>query len=228
MSPERESYIMVKVSNLPEKVLTMRSSLKVLLFAVVLACAAANIQAATPECFPEVVLPNNLFPSVRLETSMGDIVVELDRNRAPVTANNFLRYVLEKKYDNTIFHRVMPGFVVQGGGYTEALEERELFPPIINESGNGLKNMPMTIAMARFDDPHSATNQFYFNLSANTSLDPSARSWGYAVFGQVISGQEVVEAISSVDTGYSENLDASDVPLVPVKLLSATVLEEPH
>jgi peptidyl-prolyl cis-trans isomerase A (cyclophilin A) len=169
-----------------------------------------------------------MFPSVRLETSMGDIVVELDRLRAPVSSNNFLRYVLDKKYDKTIFHRVMPGFVVQGGGYSEALEERELFAPIINESGNGLKNMPMTIAMARFDDPHSATNQFYFNVAANSSLDPNPKSWGYAVFGQVISGQDVVEAISNVDTGYSEGLDASDVPLAPVKLLSATVLEEPH
>jgi peptidyl-prolyl cis-trans isomerase A (cyclophilin A) len=206
----------------------MHSSLNSLLLATVLACAAANSQAATPECVPEVVLANNLFPSVRLETSMGDIIVELDRTRAPVTSNNFLRYVLEKGYDNTIFHRVMPGFVVQGGGYTETLEERELFPPIINESGNGLKNEPMTIAMARFDDPHSATNQFYFNLAANTSLDPSSRSWGYAVFGQVISGQDVVEAIAAVNTGYSENLDAPDVPLVPVKLISATVLAEPH
>ena len=206
----------------------MRLSLKMSLFATLMVFLASASQAATPECFPEDVMPENLFPSVRLETSMGDIVVELNRLRAPVSANNFLRYVLEKKYDNTIFHRVMPGFVVQGGGYTETLEERELHPPIINESGNGLKNMPMTIAMARFDDPHSATNQFYFNVAANASLDPNSRSWGYAVFGQVISGQEVVEAIAVVDTGYSENLDASDVPLAPVKLLSATVLEEPH
>lgn len=159
---------------------------------------------------------------------MGDVVIELNRLRAPVTTNNFLRYVIAKQYDQTIFHRVMPGFVVQGGGYTEALEERELHAPIINESGNGLKNMPMTVAMARFEDPHSATNQFYFNLAANASLDPNARSWGYAVFGQVISGQEVVEAIAAVETGYNENLDAMDVPLVPVKILSATVLEEPH
>jgi peptidyl-prolyl cis-trans isomerase A (cyclophilin A) len=86
----------------------------------------------------------------------------------------------------------------------------------------------MTIAMARYDNPHSATNQFFFNLSANSSLNPNSRSWGYAVFGQVISGQDVVEAIGLVDTGYSENLDAEDLPLVPVKLLSATVLEEPH
>jgi len=206
----------------------MRVTLKMSLFATVLAFMAGNIPAATPECFPEDVMPENKFPSVRLETSMGDIVVELNRLRAPASTNNFLRYVLEKKYDNTIFHRVMPGFVVQGGGYTEALEERELHPPIINESGNGLKNMPMTIAMARFNDPHSATNQFYFNVAANSSLDPNSRSWGYAVFGQVITGQEVVEAIAVVDTGYSENLDAQDVPLAPVKLLSATVLEEPH
>jgi len=206
----------------------MRVTLKMSLFATVLAFMAGNIPAATPECFPEDVMPENKFPSVRLETSMGDIVVELNRLRAPASTNNFLRYVLEKKYDNTIFHRVMPGFVVQGGGYTETIEERELHPPIINESGNGLKNMPMTIAMARFNDPHSATNQFYFNVAANSSLDPNSRSWGYAVFGQVITGQEVVEAIAVVDTGYSENLDAQDVPLAPVKLLSATVLEEPH
>jgi len=206
----------------------MRLSLKMSLFTALMVFLAGNSLAATPECFPEDVMPENHFPTVRLETSMGDIVVELNRLRAPVSTNNFLRYVLEKKYDNTIFHRVMPGFVVQGGGYTETLEERELHPPIINESGNGLKNMPMTIAMARFDDPHSATNQFYFNVAANSSLDPNSRSWGYAVFGQVISGQEVVEAIAVVDTGYSENLDASDVPLAPVKLLSATVLEEPH
>ncbi len=206
----------------------MRLLSKAVLFVLFLAGFTATCLAQKPECFPEEVIPENMFPSVRLETSMGDIVVELDRLRAPVSSNNFLRYVLDKKYDNTIFHRVMPGFVVQGGGYTEALEERELYAPIINESGNGLKNMPMTIAMARFDDPHSATNQFYFNVAANASLDPNPKSWGYAVFGQVISGQDVVEAISTVDTGYSEGLDASDVPLAPVKLLSATVLEEPH
>jgi peptidyl-prolyl cis-trans isomerase A (cyclophilin A) len=206
----------------------MLISLRTLFFAALGVAVAHTSWAAAPECFPEDVMPENLFPSVRLETSMGDIVIELNRLRAPVTTNNFLRYVLEGKYKQTIFHRVMAGFVVQGGGYTETFEEMDLHPPIINESGNGLKNMPMTVAMARFDDPHSATNQFYFNLAANSSLDPNSRNWGYAVFGQVISGQEVVEAIAAVDTGYNENLDASDVPLVPVKILSATVLEEPH
>jgi peptidyl-prolyl cis-trans isomerase A (cyclophilin A) len=206
----------------------MRRFSKQALLAILTVLFTSSTWSATPECFPEDVLPENLFPNVRLETSMGDIVVELNRIRAPVSANNFLRYVLEGKYNQTIFHRVMPGFVVQGGGYSETLEEAELHAPIINESGNGLKNLPMTTAMARFDDPHSATNQFYFNVGSNSSLDPNSRNWGYAVFGQVISGQEVVEAIASVDTGYNEYLDAADVPLVPVKILSATVLEEPH
>lgn len=188
---------------------------------------STSLAAAEPECFPEEVIPENGFPSVKLETSMGDIVVELNRRRAPVTANNFLRYVLAGAYDDTIFHRVMPGFVVQGGGYTEAIEERELFAPIINESGNGLKNQMMTISMARFDDPHSATNQFFFNLADNESLDPNRRSWGYAVFGEVIEGWDVVMAIAGVETGYSEALDAEDVPLVTVKLLKATVLGAP-
>ena len=184
---------------------------------------ALTAAAAEPECFPDEVLPDNMFPSVVLKTSMGDVTIELNRRRAPVTANNFLRYVLAGAYDNTIFHRVMPGFVVQGGGYTETIEERELFAPIINESGNGLKNLPMTVAMARYDDPHSATSQFYFNLADNASLDPNPRSWGYAVFGEVVEGWDVVTVIAEVQTGYNEALDAEDVPLVPVKILSATV-----
>ena len=183
---------------------------------------------AEPDCFPEEVLPDMLFPSVRIETSMGDIVIELNRLRAPATSNNFLRYVLEKQYDGTIFHRVIPDFVVQGGGYSETFEDRDLHPPVINESGNGLKNMPMSVAMARFEDPHSATSQFFFNLAANASLDPGSRNWGYTVFAEVIAGQDVVKAIAAVETAYNENLDAADVPLKPVFILSATVLEEPH
>lgn len=201
--------------------------MKVFLNLLLAAVLSAGVQAAEPECFPEEVLPDNGFPSIKLETSMGDIVIELNRLRAPVTANNFLRYVLAGAYDGTIFHRVMPGFVVQGGGYTEAIEERELFPPIINESGNGLKNQMMTVAMARYNDPHTATNQFYFNLADNASLDPNSKSWGYAVFGEVIGGWDVVMAIAGVETGYSAALDAEDVPLTPVKLIRATVLETP-
>jgi len=183
---------------------------------------------AQANCFPEDVLPDNMFPSVRLETSMGDIVIELNRLRAPATVNNFLRYVTEGQYDGTIFHRVIPEFVIQTGGYTESIEERDLHPPVLNESGNGLKNMPMTVAMARYDDPHSATSQFFINMTVNSSLDPSAKNWGYTVFGQVVSGEDVATAISQVETGYNESLDASDVPLQTITLISATILEEPH
>jgi peptidyl-prolyl cis-trans isomerase A (cyclophilin A) len=180
---------------------------------------------AQDDCWPKDILPENMFPSVLLETSMGDIVIELNRMRAPATSNNFLAYVVEGQYDDTIFHRVMPGFVVQGGGYSESFEERDEHAPVINESGNGLKNLPMTVAMARFDDPHSATSQFFFNLAHNESLDPNPRSWGYTVFANVISGREVVEAIAAVETQYNENLDAQDVPVKTVLLKRASVVE---
>lgn len=175
------------------------------------------------DCFPQEMIPDNLFPVVRLETSMGVIEVELNRMRAPVTSNNFLRYVLEGEYDGTIFHRVMPGFVVQGGGYTSEIRERTEHESIINESGNGLQNIRGSIAMARYDDPHSATNQFFFNMENNTSLDPNTRSWGYAVFGEVITGMDVLEAISDVETAYSEALNAEDVPVEQVLLIKASV-----
>ena len=177
------------------------------------------------DCFPPELIPDNMFPTVKLETTMGDIEVELNRMRAPINANNFLRYVLEGEYDGTIFHRVMPGFVVQGGGYTKDIEEKTLYENVFNESGNGLKNTTGSIAMARYDDPHTATRQFYFNVNNNSSLDPSSRKWGYTVFGQVVSGMEVLEAIAGVETGYSEALDAEDVPLVPVLLIKASVKE---
>ena len=177
------------------------------------------------DCFPPEMIPDNMFPIVKLETSMGVVEVELNRMRAPITSNNFLRYVLEGEYDGTIFHRIMPGFVVQGGGYTEAVEEKTMHENILNESGNGLQNSTGSIAMARYDDPHTATRQFYFNMDNNTSLNPNSRSWGYAVFGEVISGMEVLEAIAAVETGYSEDLDAEDVPVTPVLLVRASVQE---
>jgi peptidyl-prolyl cis-trans isomerase A (cyclophilin A) len=177
------------------------------------------------DCFPPEMIPDNYFPTVRLETTMGVIEVELNRMRAPITSNNFLRYVLEGEYDGTIFHRVMIGFVVQGGGYTKDIEEKTLHENILNESGNGLKNTFGTIAMARYEDPHSATRQFYFNMEDNASLDPNSKSWGYTVFGEVISGMEVLQAIAEVKTGYSEDLDAEDVPVEPVILIKASVKE---
>jgi peptidyl-prolyl cis-trans isomerase A (cyclophilin A) len=176
-------------------------------------------------CFPPVLIPDNLFPTIKLETSMGDIEVELNRQRAPQTANNFLRYVLEGEYDGNIFHRVMQDFVVQTGGYTKDIEEKTLYENVINESGNGLKNIRGSIAMARYKDPHSATRQFYFNMNDNASLDPSSKNWGYTVFGLVLSGMEVLEAIQDVETGYSEALDAEDVPVEQVMLIRASVVE---
>ncbi|NIP17296.1 MAG: peptidyl-prolyl cis-trans isomerase [Xanthomonadales bacterium] len=178
---------------------------------------------AKGDCFPGEVLPDNPFPIVELTTSMGTIAVELNRNRAPATSNNFLRYVLEGHYDNTIFHRVIPDFVVQGGGYTPEIEERDVHDPVLNESGNGLENNLGTIAMARFNDPHSATSQFYFNLKNNEALNPNSRNWGYTVFGDVIEGMEVLEAIGAVETGFSEALGAPDVPVETVILVTAKV-----
>ena len=175
------------------------------------------------DCFPPDMVPDNMFPIVKLETSMGDVEVELNRMRAPASVNNFLRYVLEGEYDGTIFHRVMPGFVVQGGGYTKDIEEKTMHANVFNESGNGLRNITGSIAMARYDDPHSALRQFYFNMSDNSSLDPGSRNWGYTVFGEVVSGMDVLEAISDVETGYSEDLDAEDVPVEQVLLIRASV-----
>ena len=196
--------------------------LSLILMSVLIPVASWSVDK---DCFPPEMIPDNLFPIIKLETSMGNIEVELNRMRAPNTANNFLRYVLEGEYDGTIFHRVMPGFVVQGGGYTKDIEEKTLHENILNESGNGLKNTIGSIAMARYDDPHSATRQFYFNMENNSSLDPNPRSWGYTVFGLVVSGMEVLEAIAGVETGYSEDLDAEDVPVVPVLLIRASVQE---
>lgn len=183
----------------------------------------ADAHAADFDCDPAAVLPDNAFPVVRFETNMGNVEVELNRMRAPATVNNFLRYVVAGHYDNTIFHRVMKDFVVQGGGYDDQFAERPLQVPVMNESGNGLKNDLGTIAMARFDDPHSATSQFYFNMANNEALDPGSRNWGYTVFGDVISGMEVLQAIAAVETGYNVEVDFQDVPLVPVKLVRVSV-----
>lgn len=170
------------------------------------------------------MLPDNSFPVVVFETDQGVIEVELNRMRAPDSVNNFLSYAVEGAYDNTIFHRVIKDFVVQGGGFKAGWEEVPARAPVMNESGNGLSNDAWTIAMARFSDPHSATNQFFFNVADNAdTLNPSSRQWGYTVFGTVISGQQVLEKISVVETGYDAELDYQDVPLTPVRLLKVTI-----
>ncbi|MEM7418768.1 MAG: peptidylprolyl isomerase [Pseudomonadota bacterium] len=169
------------------------------------------------------VQPDNYYPRVKFETTMGDIVVELDRRRAPITVNNFLRYVDKRAYEDTIFHRIVPGFVVQGGGYTADFNGKSNFPDIFNESGNGLTNDLHTIAMARQNDPHTANRQFFFNVNDNSSLNPG-RDWGYAVFGVIVEGEDIVDAMSEVETEYSLRLNANNVPIEPIIIKKVIVL----
>lgn len=174
----------------------------------------------------QYIQPDNLSPKVRIDTSMGSIVIELDRLRAKITVDNFLGYVIRGQYDQTLIHRVEEGYLIQGGGFMTNYAEVEPDEPIFNESGNGLKNKEGTIAMAKqLSDAHSATNQFFINLNDNSNLDPG-NSWGYAVFGEVIEGYEVLEAISAVEVGYSEHLGYPTVPKKMITILRVVVLEE--
>jgi peptidyl-prolyl cis-trans isomerase A (cyclophilin A) len=167
--------------------------------------------------------PTNIYPKVKLETSMGIIIVELDRVKAPITVDNFLTYVVTGEYSNTLFHRVVEDFIVQGGGYDADFVPQKTNKDIFNESGNGLKNEIGTIAMAKENRPHTANRQFFFNINDNTSLDPGRR-WGYAVFGAIVEGDEVLEKIAKVQTDYNETVGWENVPLEPVILIKATLL----
>ena len=169
--------------------------------------------------------PDNLFPKVKFMTSHGDIVVELDRSRAPLSVNNFLSYVKKNAYNNTVFHRLVPGFVLQGGGYTPDYKEIDTLKPVFNESGNGLKNQLGSLAMTRLNDPQSAVSQFYFNLEDNSSLDPGSR-WGYAVFGQVVTGMDVLENIQNIETEINQQTGWPDVPVEPVLLKMVILLPQ--
>jgi cyclophilin family peptidyl-prolyl cis-trans isomerase len=160
---------------------------------------------------------------VRMTTTLGAFTVEVDQARAPLSTANFLQYVRDGHYDGTIFHRVISNFVVQGGGYLPDGSEKPTRPGVPNESGNGLSNRRGTIAMARIDAPHSGTSQFYINVTDNIALDPSPSRWGYAVFGRVVAGMDVVDRIASTATG-SRGPFADDTPLEPVLIESATVL----
>lgn len=161
-------------------------------------------------------------PQVVLKTSKGKIVLELYPDKAPVTVKNFLAYVDAKFYDGTIFHRVIPNFMIQGGGFTADMNQKPTNDPIQNEADNGLKNQRGTIAMARTNVPDSATSQFFINSVSNDFLNfksKSAQGWGYAVFGKVVEGLDVVDAISAVKTGTSGRF--RDVPAEPVVIESA-------
>ncbi len=163
--------------------------------------------------------------TVQMETSAGTIVIELDDAAAPLSTANFLAYAAKGHYDGTVFHRVIKGFMLQGGGFEAGMKQKPCEAPIQNEAANGLKNKRFTLAMARTSDPHSATAQFFINTVDNAFLDhtaPSAQGWGYAVFGKVVKGTEVVEAIEKVRTGRKGFHD--DVPLEDVRIERVTEL----
>jgi peptidyl-prolyl cis-trans isomerase B (cyclophilin B) len=168
-------------------------------------------------------MPN---PQVELHIAkLGVITLELDSDKAPKSAANFLEYVNKGHYNNTVFHRVIPGFMVQGGGFEPGMKEKRSGTPISNEANNGLKNANYTVAMARTSDPHSATAQFFINVADNGFLNhtaPSAQGWGYAVFGKVIAGTEVVDKIKAVATGRKGFHD--DVPVDDVVIERAVAL----
>lgn len=167
-------------------------------------------------------------PSVLLETSMGDVVIALDTEAAPQTVDNFLHYVTTGFYGDTIFHRVIKGFMIQGGGMTSDMRKKKTAPPISNEADNGLANTTGTIAMARTSNPHSATSQFFINVADNNFLDhknKTASGWGYCVFGRVVKGMEIVKAIENVPTAIRSG--RRDVPVKPVVIKRASVMEKP-
>lgn len=166
-------------------------------------------------------------PVVKLETSLGDILLQLNPAKAPITTANFIQYVKSGHYDGTVFHRVIKNFMIQGGGLNQDLHEKRTLAPIRNEANNGLKNRKYTIAMARTNDPHSASSQFFINTRDNDFLDFKAQTpqgWGYAVFGKVIGGQDVVDKIENVRTGNKSGYQ--DVPQEPVVIKKAFVVEK--
>ncbi|MGH8550346.1 MAG: peptidylprolyl isomerase [Methylococcales bacterium] len=167
------------------------------------------------------------YPKVMLQTSLGKIVIQLDPEKAPISSRNFLEYVKAGFYDGTIFHRVMPGFMAQGGGFDTGFNQKPTRDPIRNEADNGLKNVRASVAMARTSIPDSATSQFFINTVDNGFLDhtsPTVQGWGYAVFGQVVEGMDVVRQMENVSTGSRNG--HQNVPLTDIVIEKATVLQE--
>ncbi len=200
--------------------LTPSRALCVLITSLALLLPAAHASDAEPASSDK--------PQVLMSTSVGEILVELDAVKAPKSVENFLTYVNGEFYDGTIFHRVIDGFMIQGGGFTADFNRKETRTPIKNEANNGLKNQRYTIAMARTNAPHSATSQFFINTEDNVSLDHSgatARGWGYAVFGRVIEGADVVDAISTTVTGpggpFSRDTPQKTIMIEKARLVTA-------
>lgn len=164
-------------------------------------------------------------PQIRFVTNAGAFVMELDRDRAPLTVENFLSYVREGYYEGTVFHRVIQGFVAQGGGFTADMQEKTAERNVVNESGNGLSNLRGTVGLARTNDPHSGNAGFYINLDDNTDLNPRPTRWGYTVFGTIIEGMEVVDEIGHVPTGAAGIFDRN-VPVEPIIVEGVEILSE--
>lgn len=164
------------------------------------------------------------YPKVHFETNMGDIYFALDGVRAPLTVKNFLQYVEDGHYDGTIFHRVIPGFVAQGGGYIENYTEKKTRDAVVNESGNGLSNVTGTLALARTNNPHSGTSQFYINLVDNQKLDPRPDRWGYTVFGEVQYGMSLLKKVAKMPRGAGGQF-TKDVPIEPLVVEKARIMD---
>ncbi len=162
---------------------------------------------------------------ILIQTTSGDITISLDLENAPATSENFMKYVDSGFFNNTIFHRVIPGFVIQGGGFEHPMNRKETLPPIKNEADNGLKNSRGTLSMARTPDPDSATSQFFINLVDNDFLDHKGKNqsgWGYAVFAKVTSGLEVIDRIGETPTGHFNGMQ--DVPTSPITITNVSIL----
>ncbi len=212
------------------KFFTIRQALRLqrnaifLLGLMIAALSLSTAQATTLSTTQGTDMSTN--PHVLLKTNKGDITIELDAEKAPKTVENFLNYVNSGFYNGTIFHRVINNFMVQGGGFEVGMAQKDTNAPVENEANNGLKNDRYTLAMARTNDPHSATAQFFINVADNDFLNhtnPTPNGWGYAVFGKVIAGNEVVDAIKGVKTG-SKGFH-QDVPVDDVIIESATLVE---
>ena len=175
----------------------------------------------------DVAMANGDCPKVKFSTNKGDMLIELYCDKAPISSENFIQYVKDGFYDGTIFHRVIPGFMIQGGGFESGMNQKTTRANIQNEANNGVKNARATLSMARTPDPHSASSQFFVNLVDNAFLDfksESSQGWGYAVFAQVVEGMDVVDAIAAVSTG--NNSGHQDVPTEDVIVTSAELVNE--
>jgi peptidyl-prolyl cis-trans isomerase B (cyclophilin B) len=187
-------------------------------------CAGAPSKAASSTPTPGKSMSTT--PQVKLQTNQGDMLIQLDAEKAPKTVENFLTYVREGFYDGTVFHRVINNFMVQGGGFDTDMKQKQTHAPVENEANNGLKNNRYTLAMARTSDPHSATAQFFINVADNDFLNftsPTPNGWGYTVFGSVIEGSDVVDKMKVVKTGNKGF--HQDVPLENIVIEKATVVE---